>query len=224
MRYRILISDDEVDIVEMLTGFFRSKGYEVFSAYNGVETLKLAELQPDIILLDINMPKLDGMEVCKKIRDYVSCPILFLTARIEENDKVQGFSVGGDDYIVKPFSLVELEARVQAHLRREERHQTNTKVKFSGELLIDYSERTVYIQNQPIGLVKKNLTLLSYYLKTQDKFLIKREFMKEFGDMTVREIVVLLPSIFAEYEQKIAAYTNKSYIETVWGCGYKWIR
>ena len=148
MRYRILISDDEVDIVEMLTGFFRSKGYEVFSAYNGVETLKLAELQPDIILLDINMPKLDGMEVCKKIRDYVSCPILFLTARIEENDKVQGFSVGGDDYIVKPFSLVELEARVQAHLRREERHQTNTKVKFSGELLIDYSERTVYIQNQ----------------------------------------------------------------------------
>lgn len=132
------------------------------------------------------MPKLDGMEVCKKIRDYVSCPILFLTARIEENDKVQGFSVGGDDYIVKPFSLVELEARVQAHLRREERHQTNTKVKFSGELLIDYSERTVYIQKQPIGLVKKNLTLLSYYLKTQDKFLIKREFMKEFGDMTVR--------------------------------------
>ena len=67
MRYRILISDDEVDIVEMLTGFFRSKGYEVFSAYNGVETLKLAELQPDIILLDINMPKLDGIEVCKKM-------------------------------------------------------------------------------------------------------------------------------------------------------------
>ena len=160
MRYRILISDDEVDIVEMLTGFFRSKGYEVFSAYNGVETLKLAELQPDIILLDINMPKLDGIEVCKKIRDYVSCPILFLTARIEENDKVQGFSVGGDDYIVKPFSLVELEARVQAHLRREERHQTNTKVKFSGEFLIDYSERTVYIQNQPIGLVKKEFDIV----------------------------------------------------------------
>ena len=80
----------------------------VICTYNGVETLKLAELQPDIILLDINMPKLDGMEVCKKIRDYVSCPILFLTARIEENDKVQGFSVGGDDYIVKPFSLVKL--------------------------------------------------------------------------------------------------------------------
>lgn len=149
------------------------------------------------------MPKLDGMEVCKKIRDYVSCPILFLTARIEENDKVQGFSVGGDDYIVKPFSLVELEARVQAHLRREERHQTNTKVKFSGELLIDYSERTVYIQNQPIGLVKKEFDIVELLSQNAGQVLIKREFMKEFGDMTVREIVVLLPSIFAEYEQKL---------------------
>ena len=93
VRYRILISDDEVDIVEMLTGFFRSKGYEVFSAYNGVETLKLAELQPDIILLDINMPKLDGIEVCKKIRDYVSCPILFLTAKGQDSDKTLGFSI-----------------------------------------------------------------------------------------------------------------------------------
>lgn len=149
------------------------------------------------------MPKLDGIEVCKKIRDYVSCPILFLTARIEENDKVQGFSVGGDDYIVKPFSLVELEARVQAHLRREERHQTNTKVKFSGELLIDYSERTVYIQNQPIGLVKKEFDIVELLSQNAGQVLIKREFMKEFGDMTVREIVVLLPSIFAEYEQKL---------------------
>lgn len=149
------------------------------------------------------MPKLDGIEVCKKIRDYVSCPILFLTARIEENDKVQGFSVGGDDYIVKPFSLVELEARVQAHLRREERHQTNTKVKFSGELLIDYSERNVYIQNQPIDLVKKEFDIVELLSQNAGQVFDKERIMKEFGDMTVREIVVLLPSIFAEYEQKL---------------------
>ena len=175
VRYRILISDDEVDIVEMLTGFFRSKGYEVFSAYNGVETLKLAELQPDIILLDINMPKLDGIEVCKKIRDYVSCPILFLTARIEENDKVQGFSVGGDDYIVKPFSLVELEARVQAHLRR-------------GQVF--------------------------------DK---ERIYERVWGYDSEGDSSVVAEHI-RRIRTKIAAYTNKSYIETVWGCGYKWIR
>lgn len=149
------------------------------------------------------MPKLDGMEVCKKIRDYVSCPILFLTARIEENDKVQGFSVGGDDYIVKPFSLVELEARVQAHLRREERHQTNTKVKFSGELLIDYSERTVYIQNQPIGLVKKEFDIVELLSQNAGQVFDKERIYERVWGYDSEEIVVLLPSIFAEYEQKL---------------------
>ena len=159
MRYRILISDDEVDIVEMLTGFFRSKGYEVFSAYNGVETLKLAELQPDIILLDINMPKLDGMEVCKKIRDYVSCPILFLTARIEENDKVQGFSVGGDDYIVKPFLPKELIYRVNAILRRSYKGE-NPIVKLSGSE-IDFDRAEVIKNGEHIALTAKEHDILA---------------------------------------------------------------
>ena len=159
MRYRILISDDEVDIVEMLTGFFRGKGYEVFSAYNGVETLKLAELQPDIILLDINMPKLDGIEVCKKIRDYVSCPILFLTARIEENDKVQGFSVGGDDYIVKPFLPKELIYRVNAILRRSYKGE-NPIVKLSGSE-IDFDRAEVIKNGEHIALTAKEYDILA---------------------------------------------------------------
>ena len=111
----LLIADDEPDIVAMLSRFFIQKGYRVLTAANGVETLKQVEQQPDLILLDINMPDLDGLEVCQRIRAHVSCPILFLTARIEEADKLQGFSVGGDDYIVKPFSRAELEARVHAH-------------------------------------------------------------------------------------------------------------
>lgn len=116
---RILIADDEPDIVEMLRCFFERRGYFVLTATDGAQALRKAEQQPDIILLDINMPELDGMEVCRRIRGFVSCPILFLTARIEDSDKVQGFAVGGDDYIIKPFSLAELEARVAAHLRRE---------------------------------------------------------------------------------------------------------
>lgn len=106
MEGKILIADDETDIVVMLSQFFQGKGYRILTATNGVETLKQVENNPDIILLDINMPGMDGLEVCQRIRDYVSCPILFLTARIEDADKVKGFSVGGDDYIVKPFSLV----------------------------------------------------------------------------------------------------------------------
>ena len=123
MNTKILIVDDEIDIVVMLSSFFENKGYLVLSTTNGEEALKQIERQPDIILLDINMPGLDGLKVCERIRNYISCPILFLTARIEDTDKVKGFAVGGDDYIVKPFSLLELEARVVAHLRREMRHR-----------------------------------------------------------------------------------------------------
>ena len=101
MESKILIADDESDIVSMLGSFFESKGFRVLPAFNGAEALKQVEKQPDIILLDINMPGTDGLEVCKRIRDHISCPILFLTARIEDTDKVKGFTVGGDDYIVE---------------------------------------------------------------------------------------------------------------------------
>ena len=134
MGAKILIADDESDIVSMLGSFFESKGFRVLPAFNGAEALKQVEKQPDIILLDINMPGKDGLEVCKRIRDHISCPILFLTARIEDTDKVKGFTVGGDDYIVKPFSLMELEARVRAHLRREARHNFEAQVR--GQLYV----------------------------------------------------------------------------------------
>ena len=148
MSYNILIADDELDIVKMLAGFFSGKGYNVLTAANGIDTIKQAERKPDIILLDINMPGLDGLSVCERIRNYVSCPILFLTARIEDADKVKGFSVGGDDYIVKPFSLVELDARIKAHLRREARHSFNAQIKFADELTIDYAERCIFFKQK----------------------------------------------------------------------------
>ena len=159
MGAKILIADDESDIVSMLGSFFESKGFRVLPAFNGAEALKQVEKQPDIILLDINMPGKDGLEVCKRIRDHISCPILFLTARIEDTDKVKGFTVGGDDYIVKPFSLMELEARVRAHLRREARHNFEAQVKFSGDLTIDYSERCLFFGDKRVGLAKKEFDI-----------------------------------------------------------------
>ena len=105
MARKILIVDDVVDIVEMLSSYFRRLGYETLTAFDGAGAVRMAERQPDIILLDVNLPDMDGFEVCKRIREGVSCPILFLTARIEDSDKIHGFAVGGDDYVVKPFSL-----------------------------------------------------------------------------------------------------------------------
>ena len=224
MKYRILIADDELDIVNMLCSYFTSKGYDVITALDGAETLKRAESNPDIILLDINMPRIDGLEVCQRIRDHIPCPILFLTARIEDADKVKGFAVGGDDYIVKPFSLIELEARVAAHLRREARHTVEAQVKFHGNLTIDYAERCLYYQKDRIALAKKEFDIVE---------LLSQNPGQVFGKERIYELIWGYDSegesnVVAEHirriRTKIAAYTDVSYIETVWGCGYKWVK
>ena len=224
MEGKILIADDETDIVVMLSQFFQGKGYRILTATNGVETLKQVENNPDIILLDINMPGMDGLEVCQRIRDYVSCPILFLTARIEDADKVKGFSVGGDDYIVKPFSLVELEARVKAHLLRETRHSFNTQIKFIDELTIDYVERCIFYKGNKISLAKKEFDIVELLsVNSGQVFDRERIYEKIWGYDSEGDSSVVAEHI-RRIRTKIAAFTEKGYIETVWGCGYKWIK
>lgn len=224
MEGKILIADDETDIVVMLSQFFQGKGYRILTATNGVETLKQVENNPDIILLDINMPGMDGLEVCQRIQDYVSCPILFLTARIEDADKVKGFSVGGDDYIVKPFSLVELEARVKAHLRRETRHSFNTQIKFIDELTIDYVERCIFYKGNKISLAKKEFDIVELLsVNSGQVFDRERIYEKIWGYDSEGDSSVVAEHI-RRIRTKIAAFTEKGYIETVWGCGYKWIK
>lgn len=224
MRNKILIADDETDILSMLDSFFKSKDYHVLLASNGTETLKQVEHNPDIILLDINMPGLDGLEVCERIRNHISCPILFLTARIEDTDKVKGFSVGGDDYIVKPFSLVELEARVRAHLRRETRHKFEMQVKFAGDLTIGFSERCLFYKGDKITLAKKEFAIVELLsLNPGQVFDKERIYERIWGYDSNGDCSVVAEHI-RRIRAKISAYTERAYIETVWGCGYKWIK
>ena len=130
MREKILLVDDEKGIVDVMKTYFEMSGYQVFAACSGREALQKMSCQPDLILLDINMPDMDGLAVCRAIRAHIACPILFLTARVETADKIKGFSLGADDYIVKPFDLEELGARVAAHLRRENRKQEQSTLRF----------------------------------------------------------------------------------------------
>ena len=118
MGETILVVDDEPAMVAMIQDALEDAGYRVLTAYDGERVLEMLNREPDLILLDIMMPGLDGLEVCRWIRDTVSCPILFLSACREVEDRIAGLAVGGDDYITKPFSLEELVARVAAHLRR----------------------------------------------------------------------------------------------------------
>lgn len=159
LKDTILIADDERGIVDMMDAYFSSQ-YEVLTAYSGKEAIQKAAKQPDLILLDINMPGIDGLTVCQTIREYVSCPILFLTARIESADKINGFQAGADDYITKPYDLDELAARIAAHLRREQRRHSQSIVCFFGELVVDYSARTVTIHNKSITLSKREFDIL----------------------------------------------------------------
>lgn len=151
---RMLVVDDEEAIANMLAEFFRMEGYEVAAAGSGAAALEAVSsgLRPDIILLDVNMPGMDGFEVCRRIRAHLSCPIIFLTARIEDVDQLDGFAAGADDYVLKPFSLEVLGRRVAAHMAREGRaHERSSAVRFFRELTIDYGERTVEVRPASSG-------------------------------------------------------------------------
>ena len=162
MAEKILIVDDEKDIRCMLRDYFELQGYEIYTAADGEEALDKMKIQPDMILLDINMPGMDGYEVCRRIRDYVSCPILFLTARVEEQDRVNGLMIGGDDYIMKPFSMDELDARIMAHLRREKRMASREQLRFQGKLVINYSQRKVFYDGEQISFTKMEFDLIEF--------------------------------------------------------------
>lgn len=224
MRTKILIADDEADIVSMLRSFFESRDYLVLTAANGAEAIKQVERKPDIILLDINMPELNGLKVCERIRSYVSCPILFLTARIEDADKVKGFAVGGDDYIVKPFSLAELEARITAHLRREARHSLEAQIRFSGDLTIDYTERCMFVADKRIGLAKKEFDIVELLSQNPGQVFDKERIYERIWGYDSEGDSSVIAEHVRRIRSKIAEYTKQVYIETVWGCGYKWIK
>jgi DNA-binding response OmpR family regulator len=224
MQSKILIVDDEPDIVGLLQDYFEINDYQVMTAENGVEAMNKVEKQPDLIILDINMPDMNGLEVCQKIRGFVACPILFLTAKVEESDKINGFQAGGDDYIEKPFSIDELGARVEAHLRRENRNQVKTKTKFDKNLVIDYLERGVYYCDEPVSLAKKEFDIVELLSMNRGQVFDKeRIYERIWGWESDGDSSVVVEHI-RRIRGKLTAVGSPQYIDTVWGVGYKWVK
>lgn len=224
MNNKILVVDDEEGIITLLKDYFEMNGYEVYTAQSGKDALKKISKNPDIILLDINMPEIDGIEVCNRIRDYVLCPILFLTARIENTDKINGFRAGADDYIVKPFDLDELGARVSAHLRREKRKSNQTKIKFYNDLTIDYEKRLICIDNNQISLSKKEFDIVELLSMNPGQVFDKEKiYDRVWGYNSNGNSDVIMEHI-RKIRIKLSKHALENYIETVWGVGYKWIK
>lgn len=220
--YKILLVDDDIDIIEMMKEYLTLKGYEVWSALDGEEALNKIKYSLDLIILDVNMPKMDGFEVCMKIRELVSCPIIFLTAREEEQDRINGLEIGGDDYILKPISLKELEARIKAHLKREKRTKKKSIIQYNEGLLIDYSSKKLFYNDNEITLTGLEFGIVEFLsLNPGRVFDIEKIYENTGGydsDAESRVITVLISRI----RKKIRKYTEQEYIETVWGIGYRW--
>ena len=225
MPAKILIVDDEVTIADILSYNLRKEGYETVVANDGETGLKLAlKVNPDLVLLDIMMPGLDGYEVCKQIRKVSQVPILMLTAKAEEADKVLSFELGADDYITKPFGMRETIARVKANLRRSgsPRQIVNDVLRLQfGELSLDLDMYEVKRGSETIELTRREFELVKF-LATQNNQIFTRESLLEkvwgyeyFGD--VRTVDVTIRRLRTKIEN---APDNPKYILTKRGVGY----
>lgn len=222
MAYKILIIDDDAELLKMLRRYFEIKKYEVITAQNGAEGLSKVKLQPDLILLDVNMPNIDGIEVCRRMRDKVACPVLFLTARSDEQDVVNGLSSGGDDYILKPFSLRELDARITAHLKREQRRKNRTECCFQGELTIDYKAKTVQIHENYLELTKLEYAIIEFLSMNPGMVFEKERVYERVCGFDAEGDSRVITELIRRIRKKLRQYSETEYIETVWGMGYRW--
>ena len=171
---RILVAEDEDKLREIILKYLKKEGYECFGAADGEETLDLwVEKQPDCIILDVTMPKMDGFEVLQEIRQADNVPVIMLTARREEDDKIQGFEVGADDYVTKPFSPRELMVRIKALLKRSGVATTENRLDVCG-MQLNAEERELIINGEMISLTQKEFEVLSYFINHQ-KLVLSRE-------------------------------------------------
>ncbi|MCI9642426.1 MAG: response regulator transcription factor [Eubacterium sp.] len=224
MHYKILIVDDEKMMTDLLSNHLRDCGYDTFVANNSSEAAALLQKLPDLIILDINMPGTNGLELCKNIRNHTSCPILFVTARITEQDKINGFQYGGDDYITKPFSLNELTARVAAHLRRDERGKNKPNILTSNELLVNLSERTVFYNGTEIPFSKREFELIEFLITNANQVFDRERIYERVWGYEAEGDSGVVKEHIRKIRSKLHTITGNDYIETVWGVGYKWNR
>lgn len=220
--HTLLIIDDERMLTDLLKQHFTNLGYLVYTANDGDTALSLLDRNPDLILLDIMMEEFDGYDFCVKIRPLVGCPILFLTARITEEDKVKGLQIGGDDYITKPFSLEELSARVEAHLRRETRSNARSSLLVSGKLVLNLSDRTAVYDNETITFSKKQFEIVCFLAENGKQVFDKERIYEAVWGMDGEGDSNAVKEHIRKIRKKFKEVTGQEYIETVWGMGYKW--
>jgi len=225
MKRRILTVDDELSILKFLRSNLEDRGYTVISATNGEEAINIVERElPDLIILDVMMPKMDGFKVCRRLREWSQIPIIMLSARGDESDKVQCLDLGADDYIVKPFSANELVARVSAVLRRTKTASTlpTKSVITRGDLVINLAQRKVTRAGQDIKLTPTEYALLQELAVNSGKVLTHTLLLNKVWGPEYRDEREYLHVFIRRLRAKLEPDPNKPrYITTVSGVGYQ---
>ena len=216
---KILALDDDIQILSIIKKALENDKHTVDIIDNIKNVNKDSLSKYDLILLDVMMPGTNGFSFCKEIRNIVDCPILFITAKTMDEDLTEGFAVGADDYIKKPFSLAELRARVNAHIRREKREFHNRII--SDNFILDISEKTLYYNKQQIKLTKSEYERCEFLAKNKGQvFSLEQIIEKVFGFDSESDCSAIrehIKNIRSKLKQ-----CHKQPIETVWGIGYKW--
>ncbi|MBS5521186.1 MAG: response regulator transcription factor [Clostridiales bacterium] len=224
---KILIVEDEISIAELEKDYLELSGFEVIIEETGDSGLKTAlNENVDLIILDLMLPNVDGFDVCKKVREVKNIPIILVSAKKEDIDKIRGLGLGADDYITKPFSPSELVARVKAHLARYERLvgsgiKKNEVIEIRG-IKIDKTARRVYVNGEEKTFTTKEFDLLTFLAENPNHVFTKEELFSKIWDMeSVGDIATVTVHI-KKIREKIEFNTSKpQYIETIWGVGYR---
>lgn len=225
MEKRVLVVDDEKLIVKGIRFSLEQDGMEVDCAYDGEEALSMAKKQQyDIILLDVMLPKLTGFEVCQQIREFSTVPIVMLTAKGDDMDKILGLEYGADDYITKPFNILEVKARIKAIMRRtgqKEKKGEQAKIIEQGDMKLDCEGRRVYIAGREINLTAKEFEVLELMIKTPNKVYSREGLLKlvwgEDYPGDVRTVDVHIRRLREKIEK---SPSEPRYVHTKWGVGY----
>lgn len=219
---KILVVDDEELLVKGIRFNLHNDGYEVISGSNGLDALTLAKsASPDLIILDVMMPEMDGLTACSKIREFSDVPIILLTAKTEDMDKLMGFECGADDYLTKPFNILELKARVKALLRRSGKQTETTTELTIGSITLDLDGRNAYKDGIVADLTAKEFDLIEYLMKNPNRVFSREALLDTIWvndyRSDIRTVDVHIRRLREKLEQSPA---EPQYIMTKWGVGY----
>ena len=220
---KILVVDDEELLVKGIRFNLQSDGYEVIAGSNGLDAIQLTKSQePDLIVLDIMMPQMDGLTACARIREFSDVPIILLTAKTEDMDKLMGFEQGADDYLTKPFNILELKARIRALLRRTAQQEHNdTAVLTIGSITLDLNARNAYHFGELADLTAKEFDLIEFLMRSPNRvysreMLLDMIWANEYRS-DIRTVDVHIRRLREKLEEDPA---HPQYIMTKWGVGY----